>query len=203
MYKYKIFFILFFYVSKAISSPLIFGVGAGYEEIHGLISDQVNNVLTRISLAKEVSMWNITESSRVYVGFEVAARNGFSGALDISDAIQDEISGPTPIAMASPELEFLVAARATTGNRSVPYILAKFGANFSVLKFDRADLMSSDISNLLGFIGLGYTLSETSDIHLLATGSRPLTKLYFDGRLYSIDNPYTQKALLVEFVKAF
>ncbi len=201
MSKYKIFFILFFYALKAISGPLLFGIGAGYEEIHGLTSDQSNNLLTRISVSKEIPMMNILKSDKIHIGLEVAARNGFSGALDIPDEIQDEIGGPTPIALTSPEIEFLVTMRANIGEK-MPYPLTKLGFDFSVLKFDRADLMSSNINNLLGFIGLGFTLKEGSDIHALVTGSSPLSKLHFNDS-YTIDNPYTQKAFLIEFVKAF
>ncbi|MDF1678729.1 MAG: hypothetical protein P1U32_08565 [Legionellaceae bacterium] len=199
---------LFFYALKAISSPLAcspnaltFGVGVGYEDIRGLISDQKNNVLTRISVSKEIFMMDATQSIKMHTGFEIAARNGFTGALDISDEIQEEITGPTPIALSSPEVELLGTARASVG-RKAPYVLTKFGVSLSVLKFDRADLTSSKISNLIGFIGLGFQLTDSSDIHLLVTGSRPLSKLRLDG-LYTIYNPYTQKAFLVEFYKVF
>ncbi len=199
---------LFFYALKAISSPLsyspsalTFGVAVGYEDIRGLISDQKDNILTRISVSKEIFVTDATKSIKLYTGLEIAARNGFYGAIDISDEIQEEISGPTPIAFSTPEVELLGTVRASVGEKA-PYILTKFGIASSVLKFDRADLMSSNVNNLIGFIGLGFHLSKTSDIHILATGSRPLSKLRLDG-LYSIYNPYTQKAFLIEFFKVF
>lgn len=215
MYKYKIFIMLLFYVSNAISSPLILGVGAGYEELNGLVSDQVHNVLTRMSLSTEIPiLTNAKPSNRsntklggsrklsqLHVGFEVAARNGFTGALEISNEIQTEISGPTPVALSSPMLEFLGTVRTCTDSK-IPYILGKFGFDFSVLKFDRADLMSTNIANILGFVGFGFKVTETSDVHILVTGSKPLTRINL-GDIYTIDNPYTQKAILVEFVRAF
>lgn len=201
MYKYKMFLILFFYMLKAISGPVMFGLGVGYEDIHGLTSDQSSNILTRAYLSKEISMMNIVKSDTLYLGFEVAARNGFSGALDLSEEIQDEIGGPTPILLSSPEVELLVTIRAGTGI-TMPYLLTKFGFDVSVLNFDRADLMSTTVNNILAFVGLGLKLSERYDLHILASGSRPLSKLHFN-EFYSIDNPYTQKEFLIEFVKAF
>lgn len=189
---------LFFYGLKAVSGPVMFGFGAGYEYLHGLTSDQSNNVLVRISLSREMSMLHILKSDKIYTGFEIAARNGFSGALDIPDRIQDDIGGPTPIALSSPEIELLTTMRANLGETK-GYLITKIGFDFSVLKFDRADLISSTVSNVLGFVGLGVRLSEKSKIHLLASGSQPLSKLHFND-MYSIRNPYAQKAVLIEYV---
>lgn len=201
MYKFKIFLILFFYALKAVSAPFMVGLGAGYESIHGVTSDQSANVLTRLSLSKEISTKPMIKSDKIHIGVEIAARNGFSGALDISDEIQDAIRGPTPIALSSPEIEFLMTSRIDIA-KTLPYFLTKFGFDFSVIKFDRADLMSSNISNFLGFVGFGLNLSETNDIRIFLSGSLPLSTLHFD-EIYSIDNPYSQRALLIEYVRTF
>ena len=194
--------ILFFNTFTAEADSIILDLGFGYENIYGLTQTQSDNLIARIGLLKEFLIVPISKSDKIYLGFEVAARNGFYGSLNIPDEIQDYIEGPTPIVSSSPAIEFLTTTRKDIGETRVHFI-TKFGFDFSVLKFDRYDLASLNTINILGYAGLGFKLNKKNGIYILASSSKPLSKLNFSESSYSVNNPYSQKALLIGFVKIF
>ena len=118
--------------------------------------------MTRISLSKELSSIGNKKSGIIYFGIEVAGRTGFYGPLNILDAIQDDIGGPTPVIYSTPRLDLLVTTRKYIGANKV-FMLGSLGIDFSILKFDRCDLTSSNSMNLLGYVGFGLQLNKNQN----------------------------------------
>lgn len=193
--------IFLFHTFKAEANSMMLDLSFGYENIDGLTQIQSDNLIARIGLSKEFLIIPISKSDKMYLGFEVAARNGFYGPLNLSDEIQDYIEGPAPIVSSNPIIEFLTTIRKDIGETRVHFI-TKFGFDFSVLKFDRYDLAGLNTINILGYAGLGFKLNKKNRIYILVSSSKPLSKLNF-SELYSVNNPYSQKALLIGFVKTF
>ncbi|HHR1287497.1 TPA: hypothetical protein ACS3CI_003251 [Legionella pneumophila] len=180
----------------AFAYPARIGLAGGYEAISGLSQSQNTNLLTRISLSKELSSIGREKSEIIYFGIEVAGRTGFYGSLNISDAIQDDIGGPTPVIYSTPRLELLATTRKYISADKV-FMFGSLGIDFSILKFDRCDLANSNIVNLLGYVGFGLELNKKSELNIAISKSKPMSQLQFSG--YSIANPYTQTAILIGF----
>lgn len=203
----KIFLIRVMFLSLFLSpfqlqaTPAMFGLGLGYENIHGLIDNQANNLFARISLSKDILTIQTFRKAEIYFGFEAAIRNGFYGSLDIPDEIQNEIRGPVPIVASSPELEFLTTFRTNIGERK-SYFIAKFGFDFYILKFNRDDLASLNSTNFLGYVGFGFKLHKKKEVFVLASSSIPISKLNI-SKSYSVSSPYIQGALLLGFLQQF
>lgn len=181
--------------------PLMFGLGGGYELVTGLYNGQSDNLFFRISLAKELLAVPVFKSDKLYLGFEVAARSGYYGPLNISNEIQEIIGGPTPVVSSSPEVEFLTTIRKNIFNTR-GYVVTKFGAEFSILKFDRYDLSSSAATTLLGYVGLGFKFNTNNDIYILVSDAKPFSKVCLINT-YCITDPYTNPGVLVGFAKSF
>lgn len=180
----------------AFAYPTRIFLSAGYETISGLQQSQNTNLLTRISLSKELSSIGHEKSGIIYFGVEVSGRTGFYGPLNISDTIQDDIGGPTPVIYSTPRLEILATARKYIGTSKV-FISGSLGVDFSILKFDRCDLASSNTMNFLGYVGLGIKLNKKTELNIAISKSKPMSELQFPS--YSINNPYTQTAILIGF----
>lgn len=179
------------------------GLGFGYETISGLVNLQQDNLFGRVSLSKDVYSLEGFQGHPLSVGFELAVRTGFYGALNITDYEQDKIGGPTPIASSSPRIELLATGRQYL-NADRVFSLAKFGVDFSMIKFDRCDLASSTAVNLLGYVGVGMDLTKKSTIQVAISGSSPMSELNFPVSSHIIMNtPYSQVAVLLNWTKVF
>lgn len=182
------------------AGPIELGLGIGYETISGLTNSQNENLVARVSLAKETFHPKSTKFSHLSFGFEIAARNGFYGPLATSDEAQDSIGGPAPIISSGPRIELLSTARKYI-NDSKLFTLGKLGFDFSIQKVDRCDFSNSIAVNFLGYIGFGLEISKKSAINITASGSTPLSQLKFPGDSpYSMHTPYTQIAGLISWV---
>ena len=172
--------------SAAPASAATLSLGVGYEHFNGFQEQQgQNSVLARAAVGRYFG-----NSASGLFGLELAALTGYTGLLELSEAMQDAIGGPSVVASSSPRLELLASLQSRPIVKDYS-LITRFGVNASVLNFQRCDIDNALAVNLIGNIGVAKELSTRSKVLFTVGGSYPTTRVNLDkeNRL-SIKTPY-------------
>ena len=175
------------------------GLGFGSETIGILKNSQNKNLFTRANLTNEFVELKPSKSVRLNLGLELAAKTGFSGALNVSDEAQESIPGPTPTVFSGPRIEVLATIR-TSSIESKIFAFFEFGFDIGTVKFDRYDFDGITDMNHIGYAGIGFDLNKKSTVTISAQVSRAKSVIEFpEPSHYYIQAPYTEVGTKISF----
>ena len=171
-------------------------LGLGYENIYKIQQTQGRSMLfVRLGIARDLYLKN-----NVRYGFEAGARTGYQGLLDLSDSQQENVGGPDVVVHSGPRVDLLATAIMRLSDAKSNGV-AKFGFDFSLLNFGRCDINGVPAVNIIGQIGLGRTLSDTSEVTVTVGASLPTTRVTLGYETeFTISTPYPNASITVSWL---